>query len=498
VADREATNPLEPSSADFRAMASAVTEELVRFVEDLPDSLAADVEDVEALSAELREPAPEGPSPFEPLLRTVMAGAAKAFNTTGQGYLAYIPGGGLVSAAVADFLACGINRYTGLWNPAPVLVELEWTAVRWLCDLFGYPPRARGILTTGGSVSNLAAVVTARHALLPEDFLAGTLYASDQVHASVTKAAYIAGFPAGNVRSIASDPAYRIDLDALRARLAEDRAAGLRPFLVAANAGSTNTGAVDPLGELADLAAEEGLWLHVDGAYGGFFQLTERGRRAFRGIDRADSITLDPHKGMFLPYGTGALLVRDGEALRDAHHVGAEYLQDLVSVLSRHQPEGLGDAPGERPERGVPPNFSEYSPELSRDFRGLRVWLPIKLHGLGAFREALDEKLDLAELLYRDLAQVPDLEVLAPDLTVIAFRYAPPGRLDDQPADLDALNRRLLDRINGSGRVWLSSTMLRGRFTIRACILCHRTHRDRVEEAGQIIRRAVQDVAAGR
>jgi aromatic-L-amino-acid decarboxylase len=498
VADREATYPLEPSSAEFRAMAAAVTDELVRFVEDLPEALAADVENVEKLSAGLREPAPEGPSPFEPLLRTVMTGAAKAFNTTGPGYLAYIPGGGLVSAAVADFLACGINRYTGLWNPAPVLVELEWTAVRWLCDLFGYPAGARGILTSGGSVSNLAAVVTARHALLPEDFLAGTLYASDQVHASITKAAHIAGFPAGNVRSIASDSRYRIDLDALRSRLTEDRAAGLRPFLVAANAGSTNTGAVDPLDALADLAAEEGLWLHVDGAYGGFFQLTERGRRAFRGIDRADSITLDPHKGMFLPYGTGALLVRDGEPLRDAHHVSAEYLQDLVSVLSSHQAPGLGEVRPAAPGRPVPPNFSEYSPELSRDFRGLRVWLPIKLHGLSAFRDALDEKLDLAALLHEDLVAVPDLEVVAPDLTVIAFRYVPGGPEGGDRDAHDAANRRLLDRINASGRIWLSSTMLRGRFTIRACILCHRTHRDRVEEAGRIIRRAVRDVAAGR
>jgi aromatic-L-amino-acid decarboxylase len=498
VGDREAKYPLEPSSDEFRAMAAAVTEELVRFVEDLPRSRAADVEDVETPSARLREPAPEGPSPFEPLLATVMAGAAKAFNTTGPGYLAYIPGGGLVSAAVADFLACGINRYTGLWNPAPVLVELEWTAVRWLCDLFGYPATARGILTSGGSVSNLAAVVTARHALLPGDFLAGTLYASDQVHASVTKAAHIAGFPAGNVRSTATDPGYRIDLNALRSRVAEDRAAGFQPFLVAANAGSTNTGAVDPLDELADLAAEEGLWLHVDGAYGGFFQLTDRGRRAFRGIHRADSITLDPHKGMFLPYGTGALLVRDGVPLRDAHHVGAEYLQDLVSVPSSHQPAGLGDVPRDAPDRAVPPNFSEYSPELSRDFRGLRVWLPIKLHGLSAFRDALDEKLDLAALLYEQLAAVPDLEVVPPDLTVIAFRYAPPRRDGEDGNEFDAVNRRLLDRINGSGRIWLSSTMLRGRFTIRACILCHRTHRDRVEEAGEIIRRAVRDVAAGR
>jgi len=244
----------------------------------------------------------------------------------------------------------------------------------------------------------------------------------------------------------------------------EDRSAGLEPFLVVASAGTTNTGAVDAIADIADLTAEEGMWLHVDAAYGGFFELTERGRTKFRGIERADSITLDPHKGMFLPYGTGSLVVREGERLREAHFTGAAYLQDLA-----------GD--------DEIPNFSEYSPELSRDFRGLRVWFPLKLHGVSAFREALDEKLDLARVLFDGLCEIRGLELpWEPELTVVPFRL-----VDGD----DEANKRVLARINASGRVFMSSTIVQDRFTIRACILSHRTHRDRIDECIDIIGRAV-------
>ena len=228
-------------------------------------------------------------------------------------------------------------------------------------------------------------------------------------------------------------------------------------------AGTTNTGAIDPLNDVAEIAEAEGLWMHVDAAYGGFFQLTERGRERFRGIERADSITLDPHKGMFLPYGTGSLIVRDGTTLHDAMYAGAAYLQD-------------------RAPEGELPNVNEYSPELSRDHRGFRVWLPLKLHGVGAFREALDEKLDLTHHLHTSLAEDPAIELpWQPQLTVTPFRLA--------GADDDA-NRRFLARINASSRVYLSSTSVRGRYTIRACILSHRTHRDRIDECIDIVRTA--------
>jgi aromatic-L-amino-acid decarboxylase len=455
-------------------MGEAVLSYLVEFLEGLPDAQASNVDDPLPFARTLREAVPErGIRDFDAVLATVKEAASHGFETAGPGYLAYIPGGGLFSSALADFVATCVNRFVNLWSPAPAFVQIEATVIEWISGLFGLPETAGGILTSGGSMANLSALVTARRAKLPEDFLRGTIYASDQTHASVAKAAMICGFPVANVRAVATDARLRIEPQALAESIERDRADGFTPFCLVANAGTTNTGAVDPIDELASVAQREELWLHVDAAYGGFFQLTERGRAAFRGIERADSITLDPHKAMFLPYGTGCLLVRDRALLRQAHQVQASYLQDLAAE------EEL-------------PNFSDYSPELSRDFRGLRIWLPLKLHGLGAFRSALDEKLDLTQVLYDGLAEIPGIRLLGePDLTVVAFRY-------DAGAGDDDLSRRLLDRINASKRVFLSSTMIEGRFTIRACIVSHRTHRDRIDECVEIVRRCAKELTEAR
>jgi len=460
--------PLDPTPEQMRQMGRAALDYLIEFTASQDEQAALDVEGAMDAARSVRGSPPEDGGSFDRLMDQVDLVAAKAYNTTGPGYLPFIPGGGLFAAALGDFMATGINRFVNLWGQGPVGAQIEYNVVRWLCDLFGYGPESRGILTTGGSMANLSALVAARKAKLPEDFLSGTLYVSEQVHASNAKAASIAGFPVGNVRSVPVTDDLKMNVGALREMLAADRSDGRTPFFVIASAGTTNTGAIDPIAEIADVAAQEDLWLHVDGAYGGFFQLTERGRAAFVGIERADSITLDPHKGLFLPYGTGSLVVRDGARLREAHFVGQHYLQDFP------------------PEDEIP-NFTEYSIELSRDFRGLRVWFPLVLHGVNAFREALDEKLDLAGYLYEELSTVPGLELFGePELTVVPFRLREGG---------EEANRRLLDLINASKRVVVSSTLLQGDFTIRACILSHRTHRDRIEECVQIVRRAVADVA---
>ncbi len=445
-------------------MGRTVVEYLIGFIEGLDAAPAMNAEaGLDVARRIAGPPAERGNGSFDALMDVVDDAARHTFEYSGPGYLAYIPGGGLYTAALGEFLAQGLNRYVGLWQPSPGIVQIEENVARWLCDLFSFPAGSQGLLTTGGSMANLSAVVTARSDRLGEDFLDGTYYVSEQVHASVTKAAKLAGFGARNLRIVATDDRLRIDVDDLRRRIREDRAAGMRPFLVVASAGTTNTGAVDPIGEVAAVARAEELWLHVDGAYGGFFQLTERGRERFDGIEAADSITLDPHKGLFLPYGTGALVVRDAGALRAAHHVGADYLQDLAP-------------PGELP------NYSEYSPELSRDFRGLRVWMPLQLHGVAAFRAALDEKLDLTAHLADALSDLPEVEVpWAPQLTTVPFRLA--------GAD-DAANAAFLERINAGRRVFLSSTMIDGRYTLRVCIVSHRTHRDRIDECIAAIRAA--------
>ncbi len=454
-------------------MVQLALERLIAHVESLPRQPSADVAGAAEVARSLREPLPEEGVPFEGLLDLVMDRAVpKSFNTAGPGYLAYIPGGGLVHAAVADLIADVTNRFVGVWMAAPALVEIEANVGRWLCALAGYPRSALGLLTTGGSMANFIALVTARRERLPDDFLSGVLYASDQAHHSVQKAALLAGFPPGRVRAVPTDAQFRLRLDALAEAIAADRAAGLVPFCLVANAGTTNTGAVDDLEGAARLARAEGLWLHVDAAYGGFFALTERGRRTLRGLDLGDSITLDPHKGLFLPYGTGALLVRDGDALRRAQGLHADYLPPLPD-----DPEFV--------------DFSSVSPELSRDFRGLRVWLPIKMHGIGAFRRALDEKLDLAAWAAGELRRMEDVEIVAePQLSLLAFRVVRKGLSEDA---LDALNRRVMEAVNARGRVYVTGTIARGRFLIRICVLSFRTHLDRMEMAMEDLREAIAE-----
>lgn len=458
-------------------MGEASVDFIVRFIEEVADAPANNVERGLEIAEVQRGGPPEEGISFDEALEAFAAGAAHAYEPAGPGYLAYIPGGGLYAAALASFLAAGVNRFVNLAGTAPAFVQVEENVLRWLGGLFDMPSGSRGILTSGGSMANFSALVTARRARLPEDFLRGTIYVSEQVHASVAKAAALAGFPVANVRRVRVTPELRMDAEMCAARVRQDRAGGLEPFCVVASAGTTNTGAIDPLDDLATLCAEEEMWLHADAAYGGFFQLTERGRKRFRGIERADSITLDPHKGMFLPYGTGSLIVRRGELLREAHYSGAAYLQDIV-------------AGGE-----VLPNFSEYSPELSRDFRGLRVWLPLQLHGVAAFREALDEKLDLTEHVYRELREVPELDLpWEPDLSIVGFRLASPPEADVETEN--ERNRELLARVNASKRVFLSSTMVDHRFTLRVAILSHRTHLDRIDEAIEIIRSAADELVA--
>ena len=451
----------DPPRAEMEAMARTAIGYAVDFIEARSTAPAADVEDAYELAETLRSAPPEDPGEFGELLDVIARAADKAFDTAGPGYLAYIPGGGLYAAAVADLIACVTNRFVNLAAPAPALVRLEANVTRWLCDLFDFPPESQGVLTSGGSMANFSAVVTARTVCLPEDFLAGTIYVSEHVHHSIAKSARLAGFPPAALRPVATDDQLRMDVDDLRGQVLADRSGGRRPFLVVGSAGTVNTGAVDPLAQIAELADEEGLWFHVDGAYGGFFQMTERGRQLFRGIERADSVTLDPHKGMFLPYGTGSLIVRRGGDLLAAHRGGASYL------------------PAES-ETDLP-DFADYTPELSRDNRGLRVWLPLHLHGVGAFRRALDEKLDLARKVYDALADVDDLEVpWEPQLSIVAFK----SRRGNDATD------RMLHEVNASKRVYLSGTELDGVKYLRVAVLSHRTDEERIDEAVEIISKA--------
>jgi aromatic-L-amino-acid/L-tryptophan decarboxylase len=437
---------------------------LAEFTAGRRDAPASDFDGLAPLLERVRTPPPETGRPLSELIDLIAAGTRKGHDTTGDGWLAYVPGGGLFTSALGEFIARATNRFVTVWEPAPVMAELEATVIRWLADIFGFPASTRGILTTGGSMATLSAVVVARSSVLGEDIATGTMYVTSETHSASVKAAILAGISRSNVRLVPTTDRLHMDTGELERMIEEDRASGRRPFLVVASAGTTNTGAIDPIPAIRAVTRRAAAWLHIDAAYGGFFALTDRGRAAFAGIDAADSIVLDPHKGMFLPYGTGALLVREGAALRAAHEIHGAYLHDLA------------------PEGDIP-NFADHSAELSRDARGLRVWLPIMLHGLAAFRDALDEKLDLAAWLDEELRRLAGIEVpWRPELSTVCFRSD-----DPDPTTADRLTAELLDRINASRRVFLSSTIVDGRFTIRVCILSVHTHRDRIEELLRIL-----------
>jgi aromatic-L-amino-acid decarboxylase len=450
-------SPFDPSLDQMKAIGTEVVDMIAHCIEERYQAASSDYSELEELLGRLAAPPPDDPSRLPDLLEEIQVAAGKGFDTAGPGFVGYIPGGGLYASALADFIACALNRYTGIAEPAPALVQMEASVLRWLCDLFALPSESQGVLTPGGSMANLSAIVAARTVKLGEDFADATMYVSDEAHHSITKSARFAGLPRRGLRMIGTDDGLHMDVDQLRHQLGVDRAAGLRPFLVVASAGTINTGAIDPLNDIADVARAEDLWFHVDAAYGGFFQLTDRGRHRLAGIERADSITLDPHKGMFLPYGTGCLLARDGALLRAAHELHAHYLP----------PTG----------RAGLPDFSSYSPELTRDFRGLRMWLPLHLHGVDAFTSALDEKLDLAAFAYEELAELDELEVpWKPQLSLLAFR--PLRRVESD----------LMNAINGTGRAWLSSAEFRGKSYLRMCVLSHRSRPERIREIVSIIK----------
>ncbi len=407
----------------------------------------------------------EQPSPIDDCLELLGRHVEPSGLHIGSGrFFAYIPSGGLYYSALGDFLAAVNNRYTGVGSAAPGAARLEGRLIEWLAGVFGYPEGADGDLTSGGSVSNLSAAVVAREAagISSREVERTVVYLTAQSHHTFVKALRIAGLSECVVRRVPMDSGYRMQAEALEHSIRADRAAGLNPWLVLATAGTTDTGAVDPLPAIADIAAAERVWMHVDAAYGGAFMLCPEGRERLAGIERSDSLIFNPHKGLFLPGGSSVVLVRDRDHLRQAFRLRGAYMQD--------------DKEQER-------SACDRSPELTRPFRGLRLWLPLKLFGLAPFRAALAEKLELAHHFHARLSREPGFEVGAPpDLSVVTFRYRP------ERGDADEFNRRLNEAIRADGQILLSSTTLDGRFVLRLAVLGYNTHFEEVELALEVIR----------
>jgi glutamate/tyrosine decarboxylase-like PLP-dependent enzyme len=455
---------LEPGSELRRALLREVSEYAEQFLEGLGDSGA--YLDDNGQSALLDCMPSEDPQSLDRLLAGLRESVdAPGINPASGGHMGYISGGGLYPSALGDYLADVTNRYSGVAFASPGAARMEMQLVAWLAALVGYPAGAGGDLTSGGSIANLTGVVTAREAaeLKSRDIPAASVYLTEHVHHCVDKALRVAGLHECPRRTVPMDERYRMDAARLQEMIREDRDSGLRPWLIIASAGTTDTGAVDPLPQIAEVARAENLWLHLDASYGGFFLLCEEGREILQGMDAADSIVMDPHKGLFLPYGTGAVLVRDVELLARAHSYQANYMQDAC-----------------RPESGYAP--ADLSAELSRPFRGMRLWLPLKLFGLGAFRAALAEKIWLTRYFHERLAALPGFEAgPSPDLSVVTYRYVP------KRGDANAFNRRLLRAVHEDGRVFITSTMLDGKFTLRLAVLHFRTHLDTVDYLLQLL-----------
>lgn len=419
----------------------------------------------------LREPSPEEPSNFDRVFEEYLAKVApNALSLDHPRFFAFIPSAQNFVSVLADTLVAGTNVFNGTWLASSGPSQVEVLVLDWFKQMLGLPDSSGGVLVSGGSVANLTALAAARHAILNDDTARATVYLSEQTHASVDRALRVLGFRPAQIRRVATREDFRLDIPELRKSIASDRAAGLRPFAVIGNAGTTNTGAVDPLTEVAAMARQEGLWFHVDAAYGGFAALTERGRRLLAGIEQADSVVLDPHKWFYCPIEAGCVLVRDARLLRETFRILPAYMHDAA-----------------RQEREI--NFCEYGVQLTRSFRALKIWMTVKTFGVRRLREVLDQCLDLAEYGAQLFARSPRIEILVkPQLAVFAFRYLPERIPDsDRESFLNRLNERLQERILADGRMMISSTRLGERFALRLCVLNHRTRREDVRLALQVI-----------
>jgi aromatic-L-amino-acid decarboxylase len=453
--------PLDADVGEIRAVDDAVHEFVERFLETRPTAPAILPAADPGLIDELLAPPPAEGVPIDEILATFATAIETGFDTTSPGFLSYIPTGGLYTSALGSFLGAATNQYTGGQHAAPGAVAIEQSVIDWMTSLFGLPEGSGGILLSGGSQANLTAVVTARERL-GEDFNDGVIYTSERSHHSIAKAARIAGVAAKRVRLVPVDDRLRMDADALGAMIATDITAGLHPMMVIATAGTTDTGAIDPLDHCADIASRAGAWFHVDAAYGGFFQLTDRGRGRFGGIERADSITVDAHKSLFLPFGVGGRVVRDIATLVDAHSGQGVYMQDV----------------GE----GETPHFFQLGTELTRPYRGINVWLPLQIHGVDEFTATLDAMLDLAEWSAETLADTPGIEVVTePELSIVAFRSV----------GGDAASQRIFDHLSSTHELHVSSTVIDDRFTLRLAFLSHRTSMDIARRAIALVGEAV-------
>ena len=464
---------LEQRSADLQMPSpqrEAVWNDVVRYCENYLDYL----ENAPAFSplgdmgeTLLDSPfTPEGIPMHEALAMLRTSVDRKGHNTAAAGFLSYVPVSPTFPSMLGDLLAAVASRYAGHFNAGPGAVRMEHMVQRWMADVVGYPQSSTGNLTSGGSLANLIGIVCARTAsgIRAKDFDRSVVYMTEHTHHCVDKALCVAGLDECIVRKVPTDAALRMDATALERLITEDRAASFIPLIVVANAGTTDSGAVDPLEDIARISRANKVWFHVDGSYGGFFALTPDGKTILKGIDQCDSLALDPPKGLYVPWGCGAVLVRDGNQLYETFKGQGAYMLDVTTPRDVLSP-------------------SDLSPELSKLSRGLRIWLPLKLFGTAPFEAAIEEKLLLAKYAWEKLRGMEGFECgPEPDLSIVMFRALA------KEGDSNEFNMRIVKAIEEDGRIHVSSTTIHGVVYLRLAVLGFRTHTKTIDLALELLR----------
>ena len=464
------------SSQDFRAIAGEAVDFLAAYFDSLESRPVVVPTTSQAIRERIDEPLPQDGGDFDALLATVRDVICH-FNrhSAHPRMFGYVASPGTAVTAVSHMLAAAMNMNVTAWRSASSGADLERLTIDWLKQMLGLPASAGGLLLSGGSMANFAGLAAARSAKAPDVVREGLggrrmrVYVSQDAHYSVEKAAGMLGLGEANVRAVKIDEQMRLDLADLQRVIAEDRSAGYVPVCVVANAGTTTTGAVDPIAAIAEFAHRENLWLHVDAAYGGFAALAPSARHLFAGLEQADSIALDPHKWLYLPMGCGCVLYKDPATARAAFAHGADYTR----------PIGLTNDEAFA--------FWGYGPELSRPFRALDLWMLLKFAGAKRLGEAIAENIACAKYFEELVKASDDFEMLAPvELSVFCFRHVPRGFT----GDLDAYNEKLLVKVQRAGSTYLSNARVRGKFALRGCVLNYRTTKKDMERVLEDVREA--------
>jgi glutamate/tyrosine decarboxylase-like PLP-dependent enzyme len=457
---------LELTAEEMRSLGYRIVDQIVEHLETLASKPVMRVSPRAELETELREPLPEEPTPVDSLLdqlqRVVWSNIG---NIQHPRFFAFIPSPSNFVSVMADALAAGFNPFAGNWLEGSGPAQIELVTIDWLREMCGLPETAGGLFVSGGSMANLTALAAARRAMLDERSDDAVIYFSDQTHNSIGKALQVLGFAREQIRALPSDENFRLPAETLRRAVAEDRSDGKRPFCVVANAGTTNTGAVDPLDQLADLCERENLWLHIDGAYGAAACLSERGRKHLAGIERAASLSLDPHKWLFQPFEIGCVLLRNARLLKKSFHTTTGILEDT----KRAEEEEI--------------NYYDYGVQLTRSFRALKLWLSIKAFGAAKFREAINHGFDLAEFAENILRQSGRWRIVSSAaFGIVTFRYVAEGCSENE---INEIHRRMVEMMAEDGFAFANSTTLRGQTVMRLCTINPRATQDDVRATVQ-------------